>query len=153
MGPDSAEHLEILEEFGAGAAPAPLCSTAHTCGQRSQLEGRGRRVCVCVRWPAAAAAACPRLFTLKIARGSELERFAKSVEFISRVRGEKSRQSLESDFLAAQINMLLRLDPPSVHTCTVYYNKIINSRKNKKEKQAGSIVIQSFCSLKWISAE
>lgn len=39
MGPDSAEHLEILEEFGPRAAPAPLHSIPHTCMQGKEYEG------------------------------------------------------------------------------------------------------------------
>lgn len=39
MGPDSAEHLEILEEFGPRAAPAPLHSIPHTCTQGKEYEG------------------------------------------------------------------------------------------------------------------
>ncbi|KAG7244912.1 hypothetical protein INR49_024309 [Caranx melampygus] len=38
MGPDSAEHLEILEEFGPCAAPAPLQSIPHTCTQGKECE-------------------------------------------------------------------------------------------------------------------
>lgn len=55
MGPDSAEHLEILEEFGTSAAPAPLRGTSRTCAQRRQLEGRERLTGVFVRWLVAAA--------------------------------------------------------------------------------------------------
>lgn len=39
MGPDSAEHLEILEEFGPRSAPAPLHSIPHTCTQGKEYEG------------------------------------------------------------------------------------------------------------------
>lgn len=38
MGPDSAEHLEITEEFGPGAAPAPLHSIPYTCTQGKECE-------------------------------------------------------------------------------------------------------------------
>ncbi len=38
MGPDSAEHLEILEEFGPRAAPAPLQSIPRTCTQGKECE-------------------------------------------------------------------------------------------------------------------
>lgn len=38
MGPDSAEHLEILEEFGPCAATAPLQSIPHTCIQGKECE-------------------------------------------------------------------------------------------------------------------
>lgn len=38
MGPDSAEHLEILEEFGPCAAPASLQSIPHTCTQGKECE-------------------------------------------------------------------------------------------------------------------
>lgn len=38
MGPDSAEHLEILEEFGPRTAPAPLHSIPHTCTQGKEFE-------------------------------------------------------------------------------------------------------------------
>lgn len=38
MGPDSAEHLEILEEFGPCAAPASLQTIPHTCTQGKECE-------------------------------------------------------------------------------------------------------------------
>lgn len=38
MGPDSAEHLEILEEFGPRAAAAPLHNIPHTCTQGKEYE-------------------------------------------------------------------------------------------------------------------
>lgn len=58
MGPDSAEHLEILEEFGPSAAPAPLHSIAHTCRPRKEfVEEDG---CVFVLWSQRCAL---RLFT------------------------------------------------------------------------------------------
>ncbi len=38
MGPDSAEHLEILEESGPHAAPAPLQSIPNTCTQGKGFE-------------------------------------------------------------------------------------------------------------------
>lgn len=38
MGPDSAEHLEILEESGPHSAPAPLQSIPHTCTQGKEFE-------------------------------------------------------------------------------------------------------------------
>lgn len=48
MGPDSAEHLEILEEFGPCAAPAPLQSISHTCRQRKEfVEEDGSLFALC----------------------------------------------------------------------------------------------------------
>lgn len=46
MRPNSAEHLEILEEFGPCAAPAPLRRTPHTCRQ-----GKGwKKMDVCLHY-------------------------------------------------------------------------------------------------------
>lgn len=42
MGPDSAEHLEILEEFGPSAASAPLQSIPHTCTKGKECEDKER---------------------------------------------------------------------------------------------------------------
>lgn len=44
MGPDSAEHLEILEELGPRTASAPLQSIPHTCTQGKEYEGKDRCV-------------------------------------------------------------------------------------------------------------
>lgn len=38
MGPDSAEYLEILEEFGPCTAPAPLQSIPQTCTRGKERE-------------------------------------------------------------------------------------------------------------------
>lgn len=48
MGPDSAEHLEILEEFGPCTAPAPLQSISHTYKQGTDyVEKDGRVFALC----------------------------------------------------------------------------------------------------------
>ncbi|MEQ2218353.1 hypothetical protein XENOCAPTIV_002000, partial [Xenoophorus captivus] len=46
MGPDSAEHLEILEEFRSCSAPAPFQSIPHTCTQGEKQAQARRWMCV-----------------------------------------------------------------------------------------------------------
>ena len=48
MGPDSAQHLEVLEEFGPSASLAPLVGVANTC-TRGGCFKKTRQVPLCVR--------------------------------------------------------------------------------------------------------
>lgn len=93
MGPDSAEHLEILEEFGPGAPPAPLHSIAHTCRPRKEfVEEDGCVFVLCSQRCALRLFIQTELVQQK-RRGTGVTRqirvLAESVGFISHVRQGK----------------------------------------------------------------